>query len=194
MGKGNPDVKNRIVDSAWKLFHEKGYDNTTVDDIIKLSETSKGTYYYYFDSKDALLSTLSDILDHKYEELEAEMDSEGNRFDLLMTLSSRVHAMMEESIDSELIASLYSSQLITKGKRFLLDQNRTYYQLVKKLAEQGQQRGEIIKEVTPEEFSGIYSLCERAVVYEWCLDKASYSLAEYSRKYMPILMEHYRRK
>ena len=41
------NVKRRIVDAAWELFYEKGYDDTTVDDIIRLSETSKGSFYYY---------------------------------------------------------------------------------------------------------------------------------------------------
>ena len=51
------NVKRRIVDAAWELFYEKGYDDTTVDDIIRLSETSKGSFYYYFSSKDSLLDT-----------------------------------------------------------------------------------------------------------------------------------------
>ena len=40
-------VKDRIVSAAWELFYEKGYDVTTVDDIIRLSDTSKGSFYYY---------------------------------------------------------------------------------------------------------------------------------------------------
>lgn len=41
-------VKGRIVEAAWQLFYEKGYNGTTVDDIIDLSGTSKGSFYYYF--------------------------------------------------------------------------------------------------------------------------------------------------
>ena len=52
------NVKRRIVEAAWKLFYEKGYDNTTVEDIIKLSDTSKGSFYYYFVSKDSLLDKI----------------------------------------------------------------------------------------------------------------------------------------
>ena len=63
-------VKSRIVSAAWQLFYEKGYNGTTVDDIIELSETSKGSFYYYFSTKDELLNTLSLILDEFYEELE----------------------------------------------------------------------------------------------------------------------------
>ena len=50
-------VKSRIVTAAWQLFYEKGYNGTTVDDIIELSGTSKGSFYYYFSTKDELLNT-----------------------------------------------------------------------------------------------------------------------------------------
>ena len=62
-------IKNRIVSAAWQLFYEKGYNGTTVDDIIELSGTSKGSFYYYFNTKDELLNTLSLILDDYYEAL-----------------------------------------------------------------------------------------------------------------------------
>ena len=45
-------VKGRIVAAAWQLFYEKGYNGTTVDDIIDLSGTSKGSFYYFFNTKD----------------------------------------------------------------------------------------------------------------------------------------------
>ena len=77
------NVKTRIVSAAWQLFYEKGYNGTTVDDIIALSGTSKGSFYYYFSTKDELLNTLSVILDDYYEELETKMEPEMNSFDKL---------------------------------------------------------------------------------------------------------------
>ena len=65
-------TKKKIVSAAWKLFYEQGYDNTTVDDIVEESGTSKGSFYHYFEGKDALLSSLSFLFDEKYEELTAE--------------------------------------------------------------------------------------------------------------------------
>ena len=113
------NVKRRIVDAAWELFYEKGYDDTTVDDIIRLSETSKGSFYYYFSSKDSLLDTLSTILDENYAKLEDELDPEMNSFDKLMYLNYRSHSFMEQKIDVALLSSLYSTQLIAKGDRNL---------------------------------------------------------------------------
>ena len=67
--KNTRNTKGRIVAAAWKLFYEQGYEETTVEDIIFESETSKGSFYHYFDGKDALLSSLSVLFDERYEEL-----------------------------------------------------------------------------------------------------------------------------
>ena len=120
------NVKRRIVDAAWELFYEKGYDDTTVDDIIRLSETSKGSFYYYFSSKDSLLDTLSTILDENYAKLEDELDPEMNSFDKLMYLNYRSHSFMEQKIDVALLSSLYSTQMIDKGEQNIMDKNRNY--------------------------------------------------------------------
>lgn len=185
-------VKHRIVDAAWKLFYEKGYDNTTVDDIVRLSDTSKGSFYYYFDSKDSLLDTLSTVLDEYYTKLEKELDPRMNSFDKLMYLNYKAHEFMEQKINVELLASMYSAQLTAKGSRNLLDWNRTYYQLVSRIVEEGHVRGQISREKSIQEITKYYSMCERALVSDWCLNRGSYSLAQYSKEYMPILMEHFR--
>ena len=186
------NVKRRIVDAAWKLFYEKGYDDTTVDDIIKLSDTSKGSFYYYFGSKDSLLDTLSTILDEYYLELEKELQPEMNSFDKLMYLNYKAHTFMEEKIDVALLSSMYSTQLTAKGNRNLLDQNRVYYRLVSMIVEEGRMRNQISREKTIYEITKYYSLCERALVSDWCLNRGEYSLGEYSKEYMPILMKHFR--
>ena len=136
-------IKNRIVTAAWQLFYEKGYNGTTVDDIIELSGTSKGSFYYYFNTKDELLNTLSMILDDFYEELEVKMDANMNSFYKLLYINYEAHSMMEEKISIDLLASLYSTQLVAQGERHLLDQNRSYYKLVTKIVDEGQKKGQI---------------------------------------------------
>ena len=54
MAKGN-NTKAKIARVAWKLFHEKGYEETTIDEIILQSGTSKGSFYHYYSGKDELL-------------------------------------------------------------------------------------------------------------------------------------------
>lgn len=185
-------MKNRIVSAAWQLFYEKGYNGTTVDDIIELSGTSKGSFYYYFNTKDELLNTLSMILDEFYEELEVNMDEAMNSFDKLLYMNYEAHTMMEEKISIDLLASLYSTQLVAQGERHLLDQNRTYYKLVTKVVDEGQKRGQIRGDVPVSDVAKYYAMCERALVSDWCLNKGTYSLGEYSKECLPIMMEHFK--
>ena len=58
MSKKQPrNTKGKIISAAWKLFYEQGYDDTTIDEIIAESGTSKGSFYHYFEGKDALLGS-----------------------------------------------------------------------------------------------------------------------------------------
>ena len=82
--KSTRNTRGRIVAAAWKLFYEQGYEDTTVEEIIDESGTSKGSFYHYFNGKDALLSTLSVMFDEKYQELAATMDPDMDAFDKLL--------------------------------------------------------------------------------------------------------------
>ena len=188
----NKDVKSRIAAAAWRLFYEKGYNGTTVDEIIELSGTSKGSFYYYFNTKDELLSTLSLILDDYYTELEETMDPDMNSFEKLLYLNYKTHSMMEEKISIDLLASLYSTQLVSQGQRNLLDHNRKYYKLVVKIVEEGQKRGELSSDMSASEITNYYSMCERALVTDWCLNRGTYSLEKRNKKYMPVMLEHFK--
>ena len=46
------DLRKQIIDAAWELFYKQGYENTTVNDIVKKANTSKGGFYYYFKAKE----------------------------------------------------------------------------------------------------------------------------------------------
>lgn len=142
MAKGN-NTKAKIARVAWKLFHEKGYEETTIDEIILQSGTSKGSFYHYYSGKDELLASLPEIFDAKYEEVMQALDPEMDSFDKLMTLCFSVHDLIESDIPVGLLASLYSSQVVTKGDKHLLNQNRFYYKMVNQLVDEGQRRGRL---------------------------------------------------
>ena len=190
--KNTRNTRGKIIDAAWMLFYRQGYDDTTVEEIIEESGTSRGSFYHYFQGKDNLLSTLADVFDRKYEELAETMDPEMDRFDQLMYLNRELFAMLENSISLDLVARLYSSQLVTRGDKSLLDHGRTYYKLLRQIVLQGQERGELRKDVTVSELVRVYALCERALIYDWCLSGGDYSLPQYSRTMMPMFLREFR--
>lgn len=187
--KNNRNTKGRIVSAAWKLFYEHGYDNTTIEDIVWESGTSKGSFYHYFESKDALLNSLSYLFDNKYEELQVKVNENAGTINTLLFLNTELFDMIENSIDIELLSRLFATQVISKGEQSLLDRNRFYYKYIKTIIIKGQERGEIITSMTAKEIVKYYALCERALMYDWCLSKGEYSLKEYGIKTMPMFLE-----
>jgi len=53
------ETRRRITLSALELFHEKGFDATTVDEITERADVAKGTFFNYFPKKESVLEALS---------------------------------------------------------------------------------------------------------------------------------------
>ena len=192
--KSGRNTKGRIVSTAWRLFYEQGYDNTTVEDIIFESETSKGSFYHYFNGKDELLGTLSLIFDEKYEELRPLLTEDMTAVDKLVFLNRELFAMIDTSVSMELLARLLSSQLVTHGEKHLLDRSRTYFRLLQQVVRDGQEKGELRDDMTVNEIARAYAMFERALMYDWCLNNASYALSKYSASMMPMFLDGFRKK
>lgn len=180
MRRPNPQTKSKIISAAWRLFYEQGYDGTTVEDIVFESGTSKGSFYHYFDGKDALLGTLSILFDDKYRELIPSLEEIDSSFERLAYLNSELFLMIERSISVDLLSKLLSTQLVVKGERHLLDRERLYFKLLEKTVREGQARGELTNRVSSSEIVKAYALCERAFMYDWCLCSGEYSLKSYA--------------
>ncbi|MCP1102894.1 AcrR family transcriptional regulator [Aequitasia blattaphilus] len=189
MPRKRQSTKSRIVKAAWNLFYKNGYDNTTVDEIISASKTSKGTFYHYFKGKESLLNSLSYLFDQHYEELREVIDPNLSAYDKLLFLNHELFYMIEKSVNIELLAYLYSSQLITKDKRSLSDQKRIYFRWVTEIMEEGLSKKEFHHSSSAEELMHYYAMFERALLYDYSLYKGKFSLTEYSDRLLPHLLD-----
>ena len=192
--KNSRNTKGRIISAAWKLFYEQGYEDTTVEDIVFESETSKGSFYHYFDGKDALLGTLAYVFDEKYEQLMEVMDPDLDAMEKLIYLNHELFAMIDGGISIDLLARLLSTQLLARGEKHLLDRNRTYFKLLRQIISRGQKDGQLRTDRTVNEIVKAYALWERALMYDWCLSGGEYSLVAYTDSVTPMFLESYRAK
>jgi len=61
--------RNEILDVAQRLVYTKGYEQMTIQDILDDLQISKGAFYHYFDSKQALLEAITERLQNEVERL-----------------------------------------------------------------------------------------------------------------------------
>lgn len=190
--KNTRNTKGRIISAAWKLFYEQGYEATTVEDIVFESETSKGSFYHYFDGKDALLGTLANVFDEKYEELMGTMDPGMDAMERLVYLNHELFAMIDGGVSLDLLTRLLSTQLLARGEKHLLDRNRYYFRLLRQIVGEGQRAGQLRTDRTVNDIVKAYALWERALLYDWCLCGGDYSLVAYTDSVTPMFLESYR--
>ena len=63
--------KLELLKIAYEMFLERGYENTSVDEIIDKAQIAKGTYYYYFPSKEVMLEEVIEMM------IESEVETAG---------------------------------------------------------------------------------------------------------------------
>ena len=131
---------------------------------------------------------MSYIFDEEYAKLQGTLESKTDSITKLLYLNNKLFSMIEDRIDIDLLTRLYSTQLITKGEKHLLDNKRLYYKLLRKIVAEGQEKGELTDDMTANEIVKLYAMSERALIYDWCLCRGEYSLTSYSKAMMPMFL------
>lgn len=62
MGEKGEKRKQELLKITYRMFIQKGYEQTSVDDIIAEAKIAKGTYYYYFPGKEAALEEVINMM------------------------------------------------------------------------------------------------------------------------------------
>ncbi|MCI8608312.1 MAG: TetR/AcrR family transcriptional regulator [Firmicutes bacterium] len=189
--KNSRNTKGKIVSAAWKLFYDQGYNDTTIDEIIELSGTSRGSFYHYFEGKDALLSSLSYLFDEKYQELIETMDENLSPVDKLIYINHELFLMIDNTVSVELLSQLFATQLTTKGEKHLMNPGRTYYKLVRQIAAEGLADGTFRNTLSVGDITRAYAMFERGLMYDWCLSSGSYSLCQYGQTMLPLFLSSF---
>lgn len=87
------ETRERILRAALEMFHERGFETTTMRDIARKAEMATGAAYYYFDSKDAIVLAFYDIA-RKAMEPKLEEVLEGSR-----ELRARLRGLIQIKLD-----------------------------------------------------------------------------------------------
>lgn len=69
-------LREQVLETALRLFTQKGYFNTSIPDIVQESGVSTGSIYHYFKDKEGIAKALFESLKKRIEEKFAEIEAE----------------------------------------------------------------------------------------------------------------------
>lgn len=136
-------TKRKIFEASMKLFAEKGYDATSVEEITATVGVAKGTLYYHFSSKEEIYNFLLEegtkLLINNVDIKISKLDSAIDKLRAIVLLQLRVMIKYENLITIYL-SSLWGGQDRNKTTQKYLN---TYLSKIKEIVDEGMKSGEL---------------------------------------------------
>jgi AcrR family transcriptional regulator len=150
------ELRERLFRAALHLFAEKGYAETTVEDITNRADTGKGTFFNYFPSKDHILLAFGDMQLNKLQELVAQAKAIRTpmpEFLRELTLKMTAEPQRNPTMMRTLLQANLSSPAVREG---MMRNHQRGQQLLTELIRLGQQRGEIASDLDAGEVALVF--------------------------------------
>jgi len=181
MGNRGPkeDTKNRIIESAKKLFAEQGYQKTTVVDISKQAGLSEAALYEYFQGKEDLLLAIPDLW---VSDLLA--DVQGQLFGIKGAINKlrkylwwNLRRIEQAPLDAKIVYLFLKTNANFMNTPVYANVRDLYAHLLN-IFEEGQKTGEMKAGMNPYAARDIFVGTMDHIVTRWLLKDMSYSLFE----------------
>ena len=142
-------VPQRLLNVARTLFAEKGFEGTSVQDVVVAAGVTKGAMYHYFSSKDDLLYEIyGRVLRMQMERLEKFVSQEGSVEERLHAAAADVVATTIENLDSTTIFFRSLHQLSEEKQKEIRGERRRYHETFRAMVVEGQQSGVFREDVS----------------------------------------------
>ena len=163
------ELRERIFRSALDLFAQKGFSETTVEDITNAADVGKGTFFNYFPSKDHILLAFGEMqLARLREAVEEARQTNEPLPKFLCSLTTRMTE--EPARNPDLIRVLLLAFLSNPDVRqAMLDLQTRVLALHSEMIQLGQERGEIRKDLPPIEIAQVFRQVIFGTLLIWSL-------------------------
>lgn len=94
MPKKSERTRQRIIESANRLFYHQGYHNTSFTDVVEAAGVPRGNIYYYFKTKQEILHA---AIDYRLERIEQMLDAWGGTYHTPVERLQRFIGILEDS-------------------------------------------------------------------------------------------------
>lgn len=189
------ETRQRIYEIAMDLFTRRGYTRVSVSEICEKAGVSKGTYYYYFKSKDQVILEEFLKIDQFYvesmEELSKKHKSPLRKLVALTMLSFEYI----NNLGVKILKVIYHSEIDPAGKkRELASPKRPMHTIIEQLVREAREQGEMRSDVSASKIAELYVRCYRGILYEWCLQNGKFDLITAGEEFTKLVIEGLKRR
>ena len=159
-------TKRRIFEASMKLFADKGYDATSIEEITATVGVAKGTLYYHFSSKEEIFAFLVEegvkLLKNS---ISLKIDKMSNSIDKIRAI---VLIQIKVLFKYENFMTIILSQIWGNDERSKLCKKHIfeYIQMIEEIAKEGILKGEIIEADSNVIASGIFGFISSSFIYK----------------------------
>jgi len=163
------DIRERLFRGALELFAQKGFSETTVEDITEAADVGKGTFFNYFPSKDHILLAFGEMQLSKLEAAIEMARRTGEPMpEFLRALGVRM--TQEPTRNPAIIRALLQAYLSTTPVRAaMMDLQRRIHSLHTQMIQLGQDRGEIRNDLPAAEIAQVFRQTIFGTLLIWSL-------------------------
>ena len=161
------ETRERLFAAAVRLFAEKGFAETTVEDITNVADVGKGTFFNYFPSKEHILIAFSDMQLGKLEHfVEAARISKEPMRAFFRKMSQQMTS--EPAKKPDFMRALLQANLSSLSVRNAMRERNTRGEfLLSQLVQIGQERGEFRRDVSALEMARVFRQMTFGTVLLW---------------------------
>lgn len=157
------ETRRRITLAALELFHEKGFDATTVDEITERADVAKGTFFNYFPKKEAVLEALSEEWMERAEEHAVHHGRTASER-ILAVFGGVAEAYGRDRALARMLVRVSMERMVCPEP----DTSRVgLYQLVVTAVREGQARGEFRPDMNPDAVFGVLASVFMGTLIWW---------------------------
>jgi AcrR family transcriptional regulator len=163
------DTRERLFRAALDLFTQKGFVETTVEDITEAADVGKGTFFNYFPSKDHILLAFGEMQLNKLEAaIEVARRTDEPLPEFLRSLALR---MTQEPVRNPAIIRIILQAYLstTPVRAAMMDLQKRVHALHSQMIQLGQDRGEIRNDLPATEIAHVFRQTIFGTLLIWSL-------------------------
>lgn len=159
-------TKRKIFETSMKLFAEKGYDATSIEEITATVGVAKGTLYYHFSSKEEIFNFLVEegvkLLKNSISIKTANLESSIDKLRAIVLIQIKV-LVKYESFMTIILSQIWGSDPRSKMCRAYVFE---YIQMIEEIVKEGIKKGEIVEGDPNVIASGIFGFTCSSLIYK----------------------------